>query len=472
MMLWLVIALVALLAGLWLAWPFCVRGRVEPNEADHAISIYRDQRDELRRDASNGLISEAEREAAEQEIERRALRAAKRLDSGVLVTRRNGGVALAAALSLAVGSLALYASLGTPEAEDQPLAQRRTEILERQAQAGDSEARIMLLVERTKENPENFEDWWLLARAYAAMGDYASAVQAYRPAVELSGERPAVLSAYAEAMTLANGNRVPTAAKLIFAQAKAQGNDPRARYYLALAKAQSQDFEGALIEWSALLADSTPDAPWTPTVRRDIVNMVRFLDLELTEILPDATAEELALAATPVSAGRPSAPDVAALEARLTENPKDWEGWIALARLKAGQGDADAALAAIEAGRAQYPSAPFVLAQLEAAAESLGLEAPPARPGPTDADVAAASQMSQADRDAMVRGMVEGLAARLEDEPDDLEGWLMLIRSYAVLQEPEAAGAAVDKARSIFHDTPTDLRRIIQLADSLGVPQD
>ena len=93
MTLWIAIVAVAVLAGLWLAWPFWVRGKVEPNEADHAISIYRDQREELRRDARSGLISEVERDAAEQEIERRALRAARQLDAGVLVSRRSPGVA-------------------------------------------------------------------------------------------------------------------------------------------------------------------------------------------------------------------------------------------------------------------------------------------------------------------------------------------------------------------------------------------
>lgn len=80
--------------------------------------------------------------------------------------------------------------------------------------------------------------------------------------------------------------------------------------------------------------------------------------------------------------------------------------------------------------------------------------------------------MSGAEREAMVRGMVEGLAARLENQPDDLQGWLMLIRSYAVLQEPDAARETLRKAKSAFRDTPGTLRQINQLADSLGVTQD
>jgi cytochrome c-type biogenesis protein CcmH len=330
----------------------------------------------------------------------------------------------------------------------------------------------MLLVERTKENPESFEDWWLLARSYATMGDYASAAGAYRQAAILSADDPAVQLAYAEALTLANGNKVPTAAKLIFAQVRQQTNDPRARYYLALAKAQAQNFQGALEDWLLLLRDSSPEAPWTPLVRRDIVNMVRFLELDLRAVLPDATEAELAKAGTAVGAVAEPATEMAALETRLSQDPTDWQGWISLARLRSRQGNDDDALAAINAGRSHYAAAPFVLAKLDEAAGALGLEDAETAPGPSDADVAASADMSEAERQAMIRGMVEGLAARLEERPDDLQGWLMLIRSYAVLQDPTAARAAVRKAKSVFRGTPAEHRRITRLADDLGVAQE
>ena len=467
-MLWITFAAAALVA-LWLARPFLDRTRVEPTEAEHAISIYRDQREELRRDARNGLISETECDAAEQEIERRALRAARRLDAGIAVARPAPVLALLAGLVTVAGSIGLYNLIGDPNAADQPLAARRTALLERRAEAGDLESKVMLLVERTRENPKSFEDWWLLARSYAALGDYASATDAYRRAAELSGDKPAVLSAYAEAMTIANGNKVPTAARLIFAQARQISNDPRARYYLALAKAQAQDFEGALADWLALRADSRPDAPWMPLVRRDIVNMARFLEKDLRTVLPDATEAELAKAATPAGTAGDPATAISALESQLAAEPKNWEGWIKLARLQAGQGATERARAAIDAGRRQYAGAPFVLTKFDAAERDLGLtgERPPR--GPSDEDVAAAAEMSEADRDAMVRGMVEGLAARLEREPDDLQGWLMLIRSYAVLQDADAASTALRKAQSAFQDDPAGLRQITRTADSLGV---
>jgi cytochrome c-type biogenesis protein CcmH len=457
---------------------FLLRGKVELAEAEHAISIYRDQLTELDHDLGKGLISEEEKDAAEQEIERRALRAARSLDGELSVARRAPWQGLLAAGLVAVGSLGLYAAIGNPGAVDQPLEQRRVALLEQRAAAGDLGSKVELLVERTREDPESFEDWWLLARSYSALGDHASAADAYLRAAGLSGDRPAILSAYAESLTLANGNRVPTAARLVFSQVLSRSEDPRARYYLALAKAQEQDFEGALADWLALLEESNPDAPWVPTVRRDIVNMTRFLERELREVLPDATeAERLraGLASAPSAPARASAQsEAAALEAALANDPKDWEAWIRLAEIRAASGELEAARGALDSGRANYADAPFVTARFTQAADRLGLnpQAPASGTGPrgpSDEDVAAAAQLTPADRDVMVRGMVESLSTRLETQPNDLQGWLMLIRSYAVLQDAPSAESAVARATEAFESDPETLRRIIRLAQELGV---
>jgi cytochrome c-type biogenesis protein CcmH len=63
--------------------------------------------------------------------------------------------------------------------------------------------------------------------------------------------------------------------------------------------------------------------------------------------------------------------------------------------------------------------------------------------------------MSEEDRQTMIKGMVEGLAARLEESPDDLEGWLMLGRSYGVLGDHDKSIAAFAHA-SVMQ--PNDVR--------------
>jgi cytochrome c-type biogenesis protein CcmH len=51
---------------------------------------------------------------------------------------------------------------------------------------------------------------------------------------------------------------------------------------------------------------------------------------------------------------------------------------------------------------------------------------------------------------SMVQAMVQQLAARLEQNPDDGKGWAMLGRSWRVLGEPEKAAAAYRKAITLL----------------------
>lgn len=55
-------------------------------------------------------------------------------------------------------------------------------------------------------------------------------------------------------------------------------------------------------------------------------------------------------------------------------------------------------------------------------------------------------------RNAAIRSMVEGLAARLEAQPDDLDGWRRLARAWRVLGESEKALAAYARTAAIVPD--------------------
>ena len=69
--------------------------------------------------------------------------------------------------------------------------------------------------------------------------------------------------------------------------------------------------------------------------------------------------------------------------------------------------------------------------------------------GPTAQDVAAAQSMSQEERQAMIRSMVDRLAARLEQNPNDRDGWTRLAHAYDVLGESEKAQAARSRAAQV-----------------------
>lgn len=62
--------------------------------------------------------------------------------------------------------------------------------------------------------------------------------------------------------------------------------------------------------------------------------------------------------------------------------------------------------------------------------------------GPDQQQVEAADQMAPADRVAMIEQMVANLDSKLRENPNDLEGWQRLVRSYLVLgRERDAADA-------------------------------
>ena len=91
-------------------------------------------------------------------------------------------------------------------------------------------------------------------------------------------------------------------------------------------------------------------------------------------------------------------------------------------------------------------------------------------PGPTPEQLAAASSIPPREQDAMVRGMVERLAARLAKDGRDADGWIRLMRSHMVLGDEERAGAALRSGLAAFAGDSATQGRLRSAAAQLGVP--
>jgi len=147
--------------------------------------------------------------------------------------------------------------------------------------------------------------------------------------------------------------------------------------------------------------------------------------------------------------------------------------YLALARQQGG--DADAAIAGWQALLADAPAdAPWRVIVTDALARAgsswagESADAVSKGPGPDSDDIAAAAEMSATDRQAMIAGMVDRLAERLASEPDDIDGWLRLMRAYSVMgRETAATDAAHDAMKAIAGDAGQ--RRIASLAAELGL---
>jgi cytochrome c-type biogenesis protein CcmH len=122
------------------------------------------------------------------------------------------------------------------------------------------------------------------------------------------------------------------------------------------------------------------------------------------------------------------------------------------------------ALARVTAG----PAAPSVPANPPAPA---GATAPAAAnaPGPTAQQMAAATNMPEAERTAMIQGMVAKLADQLHADGGDVADWLRLVRAYMVLGERDKAKTAAADAKRALAAHPDQVKRIDDLVKGLGL---
>ena len=83
---------------------------------------------------------------------------------------------------------------------------------------------------------------------------------------------------------------------------------------------------------------------------------------------------------------------------------------------------------------------------------------------PAQADASAAGKSFSPEQREMIEGMVGGLAARLEQNPNDFKGWMMLGRSYTVLQKSDDAVKAYNKAAAL---EPANIEPKVQIVATL-----
>ena len=77
--------------------------------------------------------------------------------------------------------------------------------------------------------------------------------------------------------------------------------------------------------------------------------------------------------------------------------------------------------------------------------------------------------MNEADRGAMIHGMVDRLASRLKQNGDDVEGWLRLVRAYMVMGDRDKAMTALTDARQAVANDAERLRQLNEGLKNLGL---
>ncbi len=168
----------------------------------------------------------------------------------------------------------------------------------------------------------------------------------------------------------------------------------------------------------------------------------------------------------------------AALGEALARDPRNGPARYYTGLLAAQTGRPDVAFqtwrALLEGSAPDAPWVPVIRTQIGDVAQLAGVDyvlpAEGSAPGPSQADIEAAGEMSPAERLAMIEGMVSGLSDRLATEGGPPEDWARLIRAYGVLGRRDAAAAIWAEAQTVF---PDDITRvpILEAARDAGVAQ-
>jgi cytochrome c-type biogenesis protein CcmH len=397
MMLWIILTVMIALAAVGLTVPLVRRYDQRPDRAK-TLDILKGQLVELDGQQAGKLIAQPEADALRAEIKRRILaedretaRVARPLPSGAMPW-----VALGLVAVVAVCATALYALMGHPELTSSMAAsagaptQQASSPDTQQHPMGDVSTMIAGLEGRLQQNPNDAQGWQMLGWSYMRVNRPADAAKAYGHAVALDPANTEYLSAEGEALVQSEGKVSDDAAGFFRRAVKADANDPRSRYFLAIYRDQQGDHKGAMEDFITLLKSAAPGAPWAVQVRNYVEDLAKDQHIDISARLPPASA-----AAPAPQAGMPA---------------------------------------------------------------------------PTGDQVAAASQMSDADRQAMIHTMVDRLAGELKTDPRDSGGWVRLMRARMVLGETDKAAQAYQDARKAFAGTPAAQAALQEAAKSLGVP--
>jgi len=389
MLFWILVAVLTAVVAVILLYPLLRGAKAAENIRAGEAAVYRDQLRELDRDLSGGLITPEEADYARAEIGRRLI--AVSADEPVETpkpARHHRFTEAFVLLVLPVLGLCLYLATGRPDLPSQPLEAR----LEN---PGNDVAVLITKAERhLAEKPDDGKGWDVLAPIYFRTMRVNDAQVAYRNAIRLLGPSPVRLDGLAETLMAVSDGVVTEEARQVLEQSLTlEPDNPRARFYIALSSEQAGRPDEARQAFEALAKQSPPDAPWLPLVNQHIA----------------------------MNGGAP-----------VAVNP-----------------GAD-------------PAAP--------GAVSAASGADPAAPGnPTQQDVAAAETMNAGDRQQMIRGMVESLDAKLSEDPNNFEGWMRLVRSYAVLNDKDRAAGALKRGLAAFPPAGEQGRQLLALARELGI---
>lgn len=277
-LMWLGMFLLALFAVGFVLWP--LRRADAGGEGPRALSnvaLYQEHLQELSQSLSRGDIDDTQYQQLKREADRALLDDSESgdevvTDTGTEAAARRGwarGLVAAVAVVVPLAAALLYMQLGY--SEDWAIEQLAAEKLrlDRAAlQAGEARdpelARQLVerLERRLRRQPDNTQNWFLLARTSLELQNHGEAVAAYREIVQRDPQSSQVMGELAQALFIIAGNRITAEVQQLTAQTlELDPSNNMALGLAGIAAFERAEYQAAIDFWQRALAQMTPQTP-------------------------------------------------------------------------------------------------------------------------------------------------------------------------------------------------------------------
>lgn len=231
------------------------------------LAVYRDQLRELDADVRAGTLSVEQYEKAKKELEARMLEDVDAGDAAAKQPKPERVTAIALALALPLCAVALYLIVGNPQALTPELANGSAHAVTPQQLEG----MVQKLAARLKSNPEDAEGWFMLARSYSVLGRFEQAAAAYAEAAKRMPEDAQLLADYADALAMAQGQRLAGEPEKLIARAlRIDPNNIKALALAGSAAFERKDYAKAVDHWERILPLASGDPEFSRSINASL----------------------------------------------------------------------------------------------------------------------------------------------------------------------------------------------------------
>jgi cytochrome c-type biogenesis protein CcmH len=304
---WLLVALLAVSALLFLWWPLITR-KVGPKissgarvqlSADSRQSLnmqaFDSQSAELQEELQAGRLEQGQYAALQTELQRNLLGDVS-TQSAVLPSasapKGSGLTALLFSVAVLFGGLGLYLNLGSSATLQQMAAK---DSFAQQLATAAPEQRLLLLEAESRHDPQDADVWYALANVYFQRQRFEDSINAYQRLLSLVGEQPGLLAEIAQALFFIQGNRVTAEVKDLAERAlRIQPDNVSALGLLGIEAFAAERYSQAIEAWQTAL-EVAPDAQGSEALRQGIVRAQQLLAAAPTSPRAQTVAASLTL---------------------------------------------------------------------------------------------------------------------------------------------------------------------------------